>query len=351
MDSMKTLVVDANGKLSVEVVPLPVIGERDALVKTVSCGVCNGTDGKLIHGKFKGFPKDVYPVMLGHEAVGRVIETGSKVKSYKKGDHVFLPFAGPLGGYTSGWGAYSEYAVVTDAEALKADGIMPYSDDFPESAAAQTVVPEWIDPVKAAMIITLREVLSAIKYFGITESDNVAVFGCGPVGLTFIKFMSLLGVKSITALDIVDEKLASAKNEGADLIFNSGDKDLTAKIRAQYPAGMDYVIDAAGASAIINQAMGIIRDRGKICCYGISANTNAEIDWSAAPYNWQLIFQQFPSKHEEGAVTGQVLDWLKSGRIDLDDYISDIIDFGDILTAFEKLENKEISKKCIIRYE
>ena len=70
---------------------------------------------------------------------------------------------------------------------------MPHTKEFPECACAQTIVPEWIDPVKSAMIITLREVLSAITRFGIKEGDSVAVFGCGPVGLTYARFLHLLG--------------------------------------------------------------------------------------------------------------------------------------------------------------
>jgi L-iditol 2-dehydrogenase len=342
---MKTLIVDKVGKLSVEECPMPEYGECDALVKTISCGVCNGTDSKLIHRSFKGFHEDMYPLMLGHEAVGEVIKTGEKVTSYRVGDIVLLPFAGPLGGYESGWGAFSEYGVVNDLTAYQASGL-----PVPECAYAQTIVPKDIDPVKAAMIITLREVLSSIKRFGIGRNDEVVIFGCGPVGLTFIRFLSMLGVKKIIALDIVPEKLQDAVAHGAGCTFNANDPDIAAKVRGICPEGVNYVIDAVGVLPIINLAMPLIKEQGKICCYGISAKTKFEIDWTEAPYNWQQQFQQFPSKIEEGMVNGQILDWIAQGKIDLDDYISDIVDFKDILLAFEKVEAKQIAKKCIIKY-
>ncbi len=350
-DSMKTLVVDGDGKLSVQECPTPQYGDCQALVKTVSCGVCNGTDGKLIHRNFKGFTPDMYPVMLGHEAVGRVIEVGSKVTSFKVGDHVLLPFAGPLGGFTCGWGSYSEYGVVEDPQAYINSGLAADSPDIPECAFGQTVLDPSVDPVKGAMVITLREVLSSIKRFGIKEKQGVVVFGCGPVGLTFIKFMSLLGVAPIIAIDTIDEKVADAKGKGAHYGFNAKDSGLLDKIKEIMPGGADYVLDAVGVLDIINQAMHIIKDAGKICCYGIAAETSFNVDWGAAPYNWTLQFQQFPSKKEEGEANAQVMEWLKSGAISLDDYISDIVDFENILDAFEKLERKEIAKKCIIRYE
>ena len=343
---MKTLIVEKDGSLAVKEVSMPEYNECQALVKTESCGVCNGTDGKLIHRNFKNFDESMYPIMLGHEAVGRVIEIGDKVTSFEVGDLVLLPFAGPIDGYECGWGSYSEYGVVCDPVAWDQTKYGP----TPECAFGQTVLPADIDPVDASMVITLREVLSSIKRFGIDANDSVAVFGCGPVGLTFIKFMSLLGVHPIIALDIIDDKLEDAKKLGADYVFNSKDPDYEMKIREICPEGVKFVLDAVGVSQIINMAMPLLYDQGKICCYGISANLSYEIDWSRAPYNWQLQFQQFPSKVEEGQAHNQVMNWLKAGVIDLKDYISDRFDFADILEAFEKLEARQIAKKCIIRY-
>ncbi len=342
---MKTLVVTETGKLEIREIPIPEIDDRQALVKMVCCGICNGTDAKLIHRSFKGFPEEVYPLMLGHEAVGRVVETGSAVTKYKKGDIVLLPFVDAdrelYGELNSGWGGYSEYGVIHD------EGAYP-EGEAPECAYAQTIVPEYVDPVDSTMIITLREVLSSIKRFGIKKGDRVAVFGCGPVGLTFIRFLKLLGVKELIAFDVVEKKLGDALEKGADHVFNSGTCDVKKEVRGICPEGVDYVLDAVGITAIINQGMGLIRDGGKICCYGISPKSSAEIDWSDAPYNWTLQFQQFPSKAEEGACTEQIYGWLKDGTIDLKDYISDYFPFSEVLTAFEKLEKRQISKKGII---
>ena len=344
---MKTLIVEKDGTLSIREVSIPPYNECQALVKTLSCGVCNGTDAKLIHRKFKNFGPECYPLMLGHEGVGRIVEVGKQVTTFKVGDLVLLPFAGPLDGYECGWGAYSEYGVVCDPAAWDTSKY----GAAPECAFGQTVLPADIDPTDAAMIITFREVLSSIKRFDIEANDSVVVFGCGPVGLTFIKFMSLLGVHPIIALDIIDEKLADAVQMGADYVFNSKDARYKDEIRAICPQGAKHVLDAVGITAIINMAMPLLCDQGKIGCYGISPNLTAEIDWTQAPYNWQLQFQQFPSKVEEGEAHHQVMNWLKAGVIDPKDYISDIYDFENILEAFDKLEKRQIAKKCIIRYK
>lgn len=82
---MKTLIVNRDGGLEIREVERPSITPKQALVKMISCGVCNGTDAKLIHHKFKGFGEEMYPLMLGHEGVGEVVEIGSEVTSFSMG--------------------------------------------------------------------------------------------------------------------------------------------------------------------------------------------------------------------------------------------------------------------------
>ena len=344
---MKTLVVGTDKALSVQEISVPKYTSKQALVKMVACGICNGTDGKLIHQSFKGFSEADYPLMLGHEGVGRVVEVGSEVTKYKVGDVVLLPFVDAdeelYGDLKSGWGAYSEYAVVHDETAYE-------PGEAPECAYAQTIVPEDIDPVDSAMIITLREVLSSIKRFGIASGHSVVVFGCGPVGLTFIRFLHLLGVENIIAFDIVEEKLQDALKNGASYVYNSLNSNVKKVVREIFPNGVDYVLDAVGNNSIINQAMTLVKDGGKICCYGIAPKSYAEIDWTQAPYNWTLQLQQFPSKLEEGECTQQVLSWIRTGKIDLKEYISDYFAFENVMEAFEKLEKRQIAKKGIVVY-
>lgn len=343
---MKTLVIAKDGNLSIEEVNKPKYNDYQALVKTIACGMC-GTDIKLLHRTFKGFPESMYPVMLGHEGVGEVVEVGAEVKSLHVGDKVLLPFvdadAANLPGLGSAWGALSEYAVVCDPEALWPDGA-------PDCAFAQTVLDKDLDPVDAVMIITFREVLSSIRFFGIQPADSVVVFGCGPVGLTYIKFMSLLGVKNLIACDIIPEKLEQAKAYGAAHLINSKEQDVRAEVRKLFPDGVDYVLDAAGSPAILNQGMGLIRDRGTVLCYGVPEKEEVTIDFSPADYNWRVIYQQMPRKREEGAAHEQVLAWMRSGQLNIKDFISDYFTFSESIEAYQKLLDRKILKKGIIKF-
>ena len=330
---MRSLVVDANHELSIRELPMPAYGEHQALVKTLSCGVCNGTDLKLIHGNFKNF--DTYPAILGHEGVGKVIEKGSKVKHLQIGDVVLLPFIqGKLGDCYSGFGAFSEYAVVGDTE-------------------AQTVIKAEanIDPVDASMIVTFREVLSAMKRFNLQPNENVFIMGAGPVGLCFSIFAKLIGMKTVIISDIDDEKVSFAKTMGADFAFNSRKTNIKAEVKKLFPDGIDHVVDAVGINGLINEAMELVKYNGKICCYGISPELGMNLDWSKAPYNWTLQFVQWPLKSEEAEAHEQVMSWIKLGVLKPHDFISDVFDFENIIDAFKLLEERKSgTKKIVIKY-
>ena len=350
---MKALSVDKTKHLSICTISKPHYTEYQALVKTLSCGVCNGTDMKLIHGTFKNMNQ--YPMLLGHEAVGQVVEIGSKVTGLKKGDIVLLPFLyGETEGYSSGWGGYAEYTVVCDKMAYLENGMGPGSLSYDEGIFAQTVLnPEdKVDPVGAAMIITFREVLSAIRRFGFEANKNILIFGAGPVGLCFTRFCKLLGLSTVITVDIMDEKVAEAKKMGADFAWNSTKINVVDKIRQKFPNGLDYVVDAVGLNQLINQAMELIAYYGKICCYGISPTLNMNLDWSKAPYNWTLQFVQWPSKFEEAEAHNQIMAWINVGVLNPMDFISDVIPFSNILDAFKLIEERRPgTKKIVIKYD
>lgn len=351
---MKTFVVNKDGSTEIREIPKPRFSDKQALVKTIACGIC-GTDVKLLHHLFKGVPQSTYPLILGHEGVGEVVETGKDVKSFKPGDKVILPFVDPdpelFGNLGSGWGALSEYAVVSD--------LLAYPEGkAPDVAYAQTVLPDDINHVDAVMIVTFREVLSSHRYFGVKPGDSVVVYGCGPVGLSFIRIMNLLGVQNIIAIDRHDEKLTMAKKLGAEAVINKNisttqntrEDEVQRVIHKLYPKGVKYVIDAIGSPAVVNEAMCILADRGSVLCYGVPEKEEITIDYSKANYNWNVIFQQMPVKAEEGAAHEQVIKWIASGELVFKDFISDYFPFEKSSEAYQRKLDRKIMGKGIITF-
>lgn len=344
---MKTLVVTEDGSLQVEEIERPKITEKQALVKTVSCGIC-GTDATIIRQSFKGFDFGHYPLILGHEGVGEVVEVGAGVKNFKLGDLVILPFVPePLkqgSKLHSGWGAFSEYGVIDDLTAYRLE-------EAPEAAYAQQVLPDFIDRYEAPVLVTLREVYSTILYFGIRPHESVVVYGSGPVAMSFVKLLRLLGINEVTAIVRSSEKANLMKQFGATQCINSKEKDVREQIRSVYPDGVHYVLDAVGSESILNEAVTLLKDRGEILCYGVPKVNQIKFDFGDGPYNWKLNFQQMPYKTEEADCHQQVLDWVADGKLVLSEFISEIVDFEHVLDAFQNYLDGKTSKKVIIKFE
>lgn len=347
---MRSLAVTKDHRLEIVEVPMPEIDASSFLIKNLACGICSGTDMKILHGKFKGVTE--YPTLLGHEAVGRVVKVGKDVEQFKEGDLVIsanIPMH--LGSYASAWGGYSEYLVGRDWKAMAKNGIGPGTPGFEESIYTQMIIPDDFDPVQSTMIVTLREVLAAALHFGFGGGKSLAVFGAGPVGLTFIKFAKLLGVSPVIAFDILPEKLKEAKKAGADYVFDSTETASFKEVRRICPEGLDLVLDAVGRNEIINQGLTIIKDCGEILVYGISPDMQMKLDWNYAPYNWKLHFLHMPIKPKEAAAHDMIINWIRMGLIHLDDYISHVFAFDDILEAFDIVEKRLPCKKIVIKYE
>jgi len=339
---MKALIVEKDGSLAIREVPKPIPTAKQALVKTVACGMC-GTDATIIHRCFKGFPLTSYPLILGHEGVGEVVEIGAEVTSYKVGDKVLLPFNEATEETGSAYGAAAEYAIINDLSAYP-------PGEAPEPAQAQTVLPSDIDPVDGIMFVTFREVLSTIRYFGIKPEDSIVIYGAGTVGQTYIKLLSLLGVKDIVAVEIVDAKVEIAKEQGAKAAFNGNTVNIAEEVRKLYPDGVRHVLDAVGLPSIANEAMAILQDRGNVLCYGVLHQEEITIDFSKASYNWNFICQQMPRKAEEAAAHEQILAWLREGKLVMKDFISDYFSFEESIAAYDRFLENKLLKKGIIRF-
>jgi threonine dehydrogenase-like Zn-dependent dehydrogenase len=318
---MKGVVVYEDGMIKVEELPRPKIHEYQSLVQNLSCGICNGTDFKLIHGSFKGF--DTYPAVLGHESVGRVVEVGSKVTSFKPGDLVLRSILETVGDdrYASGWGSFAEYGVIGDIEAMKRDGRTDHYDIY----LAQQVVPPRFDVHQAVMLITLKEVLSGLQRFGVDKGSSLLIHGAGPVGLSMTRFAKLRGAAPIVVSEPHAGRRDKATKLGADIVIDPTSEDLAARAKEIEADGFDFVIDAVGINRLMTESLKIAKFNGTVGVYGISAETNAHIDWQDAPYNWSIHFVQWPTFEDEAAVHDEVISLVDSGQIDLSDFVTHVI--------------------------
>lgn len=252
---MKGLVVEAAGKICLrEDLPLPEIDAYQVLCRNVGCGICNGTDMQLINGQMSFIQ---YPFVLGHEAVGQVVAVGEKVRSFQEGDYILRSALPGLPGCHSFWGGFAEYGVADDYAARLAD----HAGADIETSTRQ-LVPAGIDPVEATMLITLKEVASALHRLRLQPGQNVVVAGCGPVGIAMAALAKCMGAGKVVLAGHHPARIAAAKRLGADLAFDTREQPLADTVRGYMPEGVDLYIDAVGNPNLLMDGMRLIRQEG-----------------------------------------------------------------------------------------
>ena len=258
---MKAIVWRGIGDIRLENVPEPSIeAPTDAIVRVTTSAIC-GTDLHLVRGT-------VSPVepgtILGHEGVGVIEALGPDVRNFSVGDRVIFPSTIACGScaYCRA-GCYSQcdranpngkHAGTAYYGGPKSSG--PFAGLQAEKARvpfANVGLIKIPDDVSDEQAILLSDIFPT-AYFGaslaeIHRGDNVAVFGCGPVGLFTIVSAQLLGAGRVFAVDHEPSRLAKARQLGAEVIDFDAEDPVATILRLTDDIGVERVIDAVGIDA------------------------------------------------------------------------------------------------------
>lgn len=258
---MKAVVFHGVGDIRVDEVPQPTMQEpTDAIVRLTSSAIC-GTDLHFVRGTMSGMRPGT---ILGHEGVGVVEELGEDVRNLELGERVVIASTIACGSCAycrAGYYAQCSEANPNGPGAGTAffggpestgpfDGLQA---DYARVPFANVGLVKLPDEVSDEDAITISDIFPT-GYFGadiagIDDGDTVAVFGCGPVGQFAILSAKLLGAGRVLAVDGVEDRLAAARAQGAEVIdFNREDPVQTIR-RLTRGTGVDRVIDAVGVDA------------------------------------------------------------------------------------------------------
>lgn len=265
------VVHEFNGPLTVEQVPMPGLEPGQVLVKIEACGLCH-TDIHAAHGDWP--VKPVPPFIPGHEGVGIVTELGRGVTEVAIGDRVAMPWLGFACGTC-------DYCVSGRETLCPEQKNMGYSFDgaFGEYAAAYAryvvTVPAKVDPFDAAPLACAGvTTYKAVKVAGTRSSDLVAVFGVGGLGHLAIQYASIAGGRVI-AVDIVEEKLALARELGAEFTVNAAQEDPVVAI--QRLGGAHQAIALAVSPEAFEQAYGSLRRGATLVFVALPADNEVKL--------------------------------------------------------------------------
>ncbi len=349
-----------------EVAEVDLAGPRDGevLVKVAACGLC-ASDLNAIDGKRTLSP---FPVVLGHEAAGTVVEVGPGVTRLGEGDRVVMsivPSCGHCAYCLRGRPNYCRTAGTAMSDGNLLDGTSRLSRGGDRlnhfltvsSFAEYAVVPESgavaIDPRmpldRAALVscAVLTGYGAVMNTAAVTPGSRVAVFGCGGVGLNIVQGARLAGASRIVAVDVFDEKLATASRLGATDVVNARDRDPVAAIRALLD-GVDYAFEALGREETVQQAWNCLDVGGEAVIVGLMKH-GATLTLDANPFvNEQRIRGcYFGSSHLMRDVPALVERYL-GGELLLDELISRRIGLGELDEAFERLRAGQGARNVVV---
>ena len=262
---MKGFAMLSIGKVGWIEVEKPKAGPFDAIVRPLAVAPCTSD----IHTVFEGGLGELHNAVLGHEAVGEVVEVGSEVKDFKPGDKVVIPAITPdwrtldvqrgyhqhSGGMLAGYkftvqkpGVFAEYIHVNDADMNLAH------------------LPDGISLEAAVMITDMMTTgFHGAELADIELGATVAVFGIGPVGLMAVAGAKLRGAGRIIAVGSRPVCVDAAKYYGATDIVNYKNGPIDSQIMDLTEGkGVDAAIIAGGNADIMATAVKIVKPGGTI---------------------------------------------------------------------------------------
>ena len=340
---MKALTVTKEYKLKIEDIPKPSYTEYQCLVKIKACGICSTTDSEIIKGTQPYHNQ--YPCVLGHEAIGEVVEVGSRVKTFKPGDMVTRPATILPGnsrdGFASGWGGFAEFGVIVDRRAMEADGDFSLAEDY--TALRQNLVPEDLSVKEAVLAISLAETASWAWLQPSAAGKNAMVFGTGIAGLTIALWWKMAGASSVTVVGRRDERLDLAKEIAADYGINVTTTDPAEALQELNGAKADLVAEAVGSREVMKQALTCLADGGTLAIYGVPDGFAYELPMGNCPGDFNISLK--PA--EEHLAYDWACRMIRDGKIPVDKLMSHEFDFADYQNAFDQISKGMVVKSLL----
>lgn len=244
----------------------PSCGPLDAIVRPIAVSPCTSD----VHTVWEGAIGDRRDMILGHEAVGEVVEVGALVREFKPGDRVIVPAITPdwgalesqagyamhSGGMLAGW-KFSNFK----------DGVFAEFFHVNEADANLAHLPDGVDPVAAVMLADMVPTgFHGVELADVQFGDTVCVIGIGPVGLMSVAGAALRGAGKLFAVGSRKVCADAALAYGATDIINYREGDILQQVMERTGGkGVDRVIIAGGTSEeTFAQAVAMLRPGGRI---------------------------------------------------------------------------------------
>ena len=356
---MKAAVLYApNQPLVIEDIEIDEPQANEVLIKTSATGVCH-SDLHFMEGKWM-YPM---PVVLGHESAGVVEKVGPGVTNVKPGDRVVVAFVQSCGACdrcttgrpnlcSNGQSLNRMGRIKLNGQPMvQFAGMSAFAEWQLVSNKACVIVPDGV-PMEVAALVgcsVMTGVGAVTNTVKLQVGQTVAVVGCGGVGLNIIQGARLAGASRIIAVDLMESKLAAAKEFGATDVVDASSGDAVQQVMAMTGGGVDYAFEAIGLMKTAQQCFEMAKRGGQAVVVGM------------LPLMEQLTIPNAGMSFlgEKGIVgsyygsTRQTYDmpWLmelyRQKRLKIDELISRRYELGQINEAYEALKGGEVNRSVV----
>jgi len=349
----------AHQPLTIEEITIDKPMAREVVVRTVATGVCH-SDLHFVDGYYPMQP----PAILGHEGAGIVEAVGDHVTYVKPGDHVICclsVFCGNCERCLSGesflcrspevrrgpqdppkytWNGspvaqFANLSTYAEKMLVHENAVVKVRDDMPLDAAA----------LIGCGVTT--GVGAALNTAEVKPGSTVAVYGAGGVGLAAIQGARIAGARMVIAVDIHENKLATARELGATHSVDGSSGDPVAKIKDMVPGGVDYAFECIGLKSAAEQAFESIRDGGTATIVGmIPVGQKIELEGSVFLRQKKIQGSTMGSNHFRVHMP-QYVELYMQGRLRLDEMITKKGKLEDVNEAFRAMKAGEVARTVL----
>ena len=340
---MKTAFVKKASVISVDESPKPTLNSGDILVQMHACGIC-GSDLEKVFGQY-----GQHSMRLGHEPAGIVLDVGSDVFEFKKGDRVFTHH------HVSCYNChFCNHGNETMCKKYSETNLSPCG------LSEEYVVPAWnvshggvlkisasLSFEEAAMIEPLACCIRSWKKYSYQEGDSTAIFGVGPTGMMHVMLAHVKKFSKIFCFDVNDFRLNFAKKFNITESINSMDENRKQKILENTDGlGVDVAIVATSSLKALDDAIDMVRKGGTVMMFGVpSKGAMIDLDMSKIYSKEITLITSYAASETD---TKDALDLIESSQIDVKKLITHTYPINDTQKAFEHAKSGDNAMKIII---
>jgi S-(hydroxymethyl)glutathione dehydrogenase / alcohol dehydrogenase len=328
----------------------------EVLVKTSASGVCH-SDLHFMEGSYP----TIMPIVLGHESAGVVEKVGEGVTKVKPGDRVVVAFVTSCGhcdncvvgkpylcdnsaslgrpdrlkmnganvAQFANMSAFAEYQLVS------ANACVPVPDDVPMEVACL---------VGCSVMTGVGAVSNTAK---IPVGSTVAVVGAGGVGLNIIQGAVLAGASRIIAVDLLENKLAAAREFGATDVVDASTGDAVSQVMQMTGGGVDFAFEAIGLAKTAEQCFNMVKRGGKAVVVGMIPVT-ATVNVPGVGFLMEKgIIGSFYGSTRQTHDMPWLMELYRQKRLKIDELITRRYELGQINEAYAALKNGEVNRSVI----